>query len=225
MIPTRIDHRLAALATLPSFKRRVADWRAMARAIGGRFQSLEDLVWDALGQRSIDNAEGAQLDRIGRLLNRPRGSLSNDDAYRVALRAELLVIRSAGTIEQLYGIFLLIEPTAHVAISEHFPAKFQFDWFSPSLTSDQATQYAQLAKRARGAGIGGTFYYYTVDVADVFRFSSITLFSDDIFGDVDIGDTNLGGTGTTMGGPIVATGFGTTSNPSVGGKLAGIRVF
>src|SRR5690349_3946784 len=71
------------------------------------FQSLENTLQDLLTKRSIDTAEGAQLDVIGKLVGQPRNGL-DDDTYRRYCRARIATNRSNGTNENLITITDLI---------------------------------------------------------------------------------------------------------------------
>lgn len=78
----------------------------------GVCQDIEDCLWEILEKRNIDSGIGYQLDAIGRILNRPRGGLDDDD-YRIALRAEIAILRSTGTADDLTTVGLLSVPTGY----------------------------------------------------------------------------------------------------------------
>lgn len=64
--------------------------------LGAGVQDLHDAMYQALTERWIDTSIGAQLDRLGWLLDLPRAGWP-DETYRQLLRAQVLVLRSAGT--------------------------------------------------------------------------------------------------------------------------------
>jgi phosphatidylserine/phosphatidylglycerophosphate/cardiolipin synthase-like enzyme len=58
-------------------------------------QELENAIISVWLLVSIDESEGIQLDRIGRIVNEPRGEKSDSD-YRAALRARIRWLRGSG---------------------------------------------------------------------------------------------------------------------------------
>jgi hypothetical protein len=75
----------------------------------GRAQILENAIWEVLEKRSIANGVGVALDNIGKILNRPRGGLGDDD-YKIALRAEIAILRSTGTADDMIRVGELSAP-------------------------------------------------------------------------------------------------------------------
>lgn len=63
--------------------------------IGAGVQDFHDAAYQALTERWIDTAIGAQLDRIGFVVDLPRSGWP-DETYRQLLRAQILVLRSSG---------------------------------------------------------------------------------------------------------------------------------
>jgi hypothetical protein len=64
-------------------------------------QELETVFNDLREKRDIDNAEGAQLDGIGDIVDLPRPAGQNDDDYRAALKLKNELNLSAGQPETL----------------------------------------------------------------------------------------------------------------------------
>jgi hypothetical protein len=104
---------------------------AYLRAVlGAGVQDLHDALYQAITERWVDTAIGAQLDRLGWLLDLPRSGWP-DETYRLLLRAQVLVLRSTGTwrdagkilralgISALGGIF---EDSGTAAATVHLPA-------------------------------------------------------------------------------------------------------
>ena len=71
----------------------IEEWKTAALQVAASF----DLV----------TVTGVQLDRIGRILGKVRGSYT-DDEYRAVLQAWILVLRSSGLFEQLNSIIELV---------------------------------------------------------------------------------------------------------------------
>lgn len=139
-----------------------------------RAQELEDAAHPMLVQRSIQNAEGVQLDGIGGLVGEPRGGRS-DELYRVFLTLRILTNRSRATADDLIEIVATRtgqDPsTWDVDLDEYFPRTIyirakHFDEQYPEVV-------AGFLRQARGAGFR-IHYIYTnqEDDANVFRFSS-----------------------------------------------------
>lgn len=70
-------------------------------------QDCENAFQQLLTMRSIDTAEGAQLDVIGKLVGQGRAGM-NDDMYRRMVRARISVNRSKGTARDLITVSLLV---------------------------------------------------------------------------------------------------------------------
>ena len=86
--------------------------------------------------RSLDDAEGAALDMIGRDLNQPRGGMS-DIEYRRRLLLKVATILSSGGIERFNEILVAFMGLAFIGLQEgwtdiavwkyHFDGSLQFD--------------------------------------------------------------------------------------------------
>jgi hypothetical protein len=76
---------------------------ALAKALTSTSQALEDATYQVATERALSSAVGAQLDGIGEIVGRGRAGLE-DDAYRGVLRAQIRVLISSGTGEELITI-------------------------------------------------------------------------------------------------------------------------
>jgi hypothetical protein len=86
-------------------------------------QDFEDVAYQIINARSLDIVSGHRLDGLGQIVNLPRSGLSDED-YRLRIRAELAVLTSQGSIEDLITILsLLIDlgTPPDVEIVEYFP--------------------------------------------------------------------------------------------------------
>ena len=79
--------------------------------------------------RSIDEAEGLTLDRIGRNVDEPRGN-KDDDLYRQYIKIKIISNLSAGRIETLYEVAsVVVSPGEVVSIEEGWQwASDPLDW-------------------------------------------------------------------------------------------------
>lgn len=68
---------------------------------------LENLFQDLLDKRSLDTAEGVQLDQIGWLLGEDRLN-REDEAYLRAIKTRLAINTSTGTIEDINSVISLV---------------------------------------------------------------------------------------------------------------------
>lgn len=84
-------------------------------------QLLVDAAYDVLVKRWIDNATGAQLDAIGRLVGEGRKG-REDELYRLFIRARIRINRSAGKVTDVLEVLAIISPGTSVRYHESYPA-------------------------------------------------------------------------------------------------------
>ena len=88
--PTQItDHVARAAATTRSQFHGSPKLQALLAALVTEVQRLEDLKFSMLTDRLLDNAEGVNLDVIGRYVGQPRYGESDDVLYRELLRVQI----------------------------------------------------------------------------------------------------------------------------------------
>lgn len=75
--------------------------------LSGPAQDIEDTLQAMLAQKFVDNAEGAQLDLIGKLVGQSRLGMVDAD-YRRLVRARISVNRSKGTTEDVITVADLV---------------------------------------------------------------------------------------------------------------------
>lgn len=85
--------------------------------IGAGVQDLHDAMYQALTERWIDTGIGAQIDRIGWVLDLPRAGWA-DETFRRLLRAQVLVLRSSGTWRDFAAILRAVDVTLAAAFFE-----------------------------------------------------------------------------------------------------------
>ncbi|MFW6031538.1 MAG: DUF2612 domain-containing protein [Myxococcota bacterium] len=96
----------------------------LAKALTSGVQGTEDAIHEVATERALSSAEGTQLDGVGEIVGRGRAGLS-DDAYRAVLRAQVRVLLSSGTGEELLTIARLImgaDAPGPVTWLERYPA-------------------------------------------------------------------------------------------------------
>lgn len=81
-------------------------------------EELENVLFDLLEKRSLETAEGEQLNVIGRLVGLDRnvfGIILDDDTYRLYLKVKILKNHTRSTIQELTEIYIKIfEAPCHI---------------------------------------------------------------------------------------------------------------
>jgi len=132
---------------------------------------LETAFFALLNERSIDSAVGVQLDGIGTILNKPRNGRT-DDAYRVVLRVELLVLRSNGKREELIEIVLtFLGAGFSLNIQSAYPAGVCYE-IVEDISAFDPLEIAELLGRAKAGGVKLQLKYALSPQTSVFKFSS-----------------------------------------------------
>jgi len=119
-----------------------------------RIQELETASLDVYNNViSIETAEGAQLDILGKIVGEARGD-RNDAMYRNALRVRILINLSQGTIEDLVQIAALFEQIdlevgSYVDVQEVQPARLEVRVVTtPTNPAEEIDKRLRLAKAA-----------------------------------------------------------------------------
>lgn len=121
-------------------------------------QDLEDAAFSTYFGRMLSNAVGAQLDGLGDVVGEERGG-KDDDAYRIAIRARILVNISNGTPEDIIGI-LAATTGATIKIREYYPAAFIAELTTPVETGFDAALIAVYLNEGKAAGVLAHLVYY-----------------------------------------------------------------
>ncbi len=149
------------------------DLRKLASVFLDQAQTLEDAAFPLLGERGLDNATGDRLDRIGALVGETRSGRSDTD-YRLALQAEIAVLASRGTAEDLLTIVqLFVQMTVPIyEMYEYFPKGFYLRPVDENLTDALAAFTTTALKRSVSAGTTMSFVYSNVFDSVTFQMSS-----------------------------------------------------
>lgn len=108
VIPSRsTDHVERGLAKLTERWRNSATIKGWLTSYLRRVQEVEDLLWQIIDTRVLDNCVGTQLDLWGAFADYPRFT-ADDDIYRAALKGRLMALRSNGSIPDLIKIVQLV---------------------------------------------------------------------------------------------------------------------
>jgi hypothetical protein len=127
-----------AIAALVEQFRRKANLEALVAVFGAQAQDLENVNFELVDNRTIDAAEGPQLDGIGSIVGESRDGRT-DTVYREAIRVKILINDSSGTAENIIEIVsLMVDIGTTIEVSESHPedpAHFEVD-LDPEITAD-----------------------------------------------------------------------------------------
>ena len=159
MISPITDHTAQGLARLIEQYKKASLFKAWLSTYLDRIQILEGAIWEVIEKRTIDGGVGVALDNIGKILNRPRGGLSDDD-YRIALRAEIAILRSTGTGNDLFTVGSLSLPSGYTfTLEDEGNAALLVTIAQQVLFS--ATTFLENLIRAKQGGVKLLFEYST----------------------------------------------------------------
>lgn len=147
-------------------------WDALLSTIAAEVGELETTNDDVLSSKVIDDATGAQLDKLGELVNTERESGESDDHYRGRLKVQIRRFLSGATLDQIKetAAILLHTDAVGVAIEEDFDVEagrfiikvWQNDLDAAGVSDDE---FRSFIDQVRGAGVRtveqvrGTFTY------------------------------------------------------------------
>jgi hypothetical protein len=156
----RIDNHVEqGLARLISQYQNAVQFKLWISVYLRQIQRIEDGIWEVIYARNIDSGIGVQLDLIGKILNRARGGLSDDD-YRIALRAEIAILRSTGTANDLETVGNLSLPSGYTfTLTDEGNAALLVQIDQQVLFS--ATTFLENLIRAKQGGVKLLFEYST----------------------------------------------------------------
>ena len=133
-------------------------------------QTLETAQQQVLRQRTLENAVGANLDVIGKLVGQPRVGL-DDDTYRRYCRASITANKSRGTAEELIDVadLVIFEDDAVYVVTIMSVAAVIVRVTEIGITDDLAQVTFNFLRRAASAGVrlvleyGNTWPLFTFD--------------------------------------------------------------
>ena len=147
-------------------------WQQWAALLGRQFDDLETAFQSLLTMTSIDSSEGVQLDIIGRIVGQPRGG-QVDATYRRMLRAQVLALKSEGTVAHLVAVLrAFLGSTASLIYSPSYPAGYVLTISLPLLTTALATLAVGFLRTATTTAVYGNLLYQTEADATTFFFDT-----------------------------------------------------
>ena len=139
-------------------------------------QPIEDTAQAMILQKNVADAEGAQLDALGKLVGQSRGGLS-DDLLRKYISAKIIVNRSDGVVEDLIKTLVLVlnDPTATIVVQYEggfTGATVRVRVGVIALTDDLANIYFGFLNTAKSGGVRLVFQWGDVVESSLFRLDS-----------------------------------------------------
>ncbi|WP_327054018.1 hypothetical protein [Halomicrococcus gelatinilyticus] len=147
-------------------------WSDLLATVAAEVEDLEAANEAVLDSKVIDDATGAQLDRLGELVDTKRESGESDDHYRGRLTVQLRRFLSGATTDQITetAAILLDTDTDHITIEEDFavePGRFVVRVWQRDLDAAGVsdTEFRSFVDQVRSAGVRtveqvrGTFVY------------------------------------------------------------------
>lgn len=164
MFTNNTAHVVDALARLAQQFKRKPKFKNFVSSFIGQTQGVEDALWSLEVETVLDNAVGAQLDLLGRIVGEERGNSVDDDEYRKRIKVRILVNRSSGTTPDIFKVFRALEPNGSFKLVDFYPAGFVFE--SQYASSDDAVLYARFLRLARAGGVYAVFTYWPAEDED-----------------------------------------------------------
>lgn len=96
---------------------------AIINAFVGEIQELEQVLYDLSVSRTINQAFGVQLDKLGELLDRTRDGRSDAD-YRIILLAKVSQNISRGTSDDVSSVFKILSSSSKVQFGDSYFGEF-----------------------------------------------------------------------------------------------------
>lgn len=170
MAIARRNHEAELLEELPPTLDKPA-WRELAKAFAAQVQAIEDAALATLLQRSLPQAEGAQLDLLGRLIRQPREGRA-DAAYQRAIGARIAVNRSQGSREDLIKVarLALLDSAVRVRLeASSAPGAVQVMTLEGLVSHEASTDVVTFAARAAKAGVRVIVESWPAPTAELLR--------------------------------------------------------
>lgn len=156
--------------------------KAVTEVVADEVQEIHDALYQLLTEKNIDNAVGAQLDVIGRIIGRTRGGYGDVD-YRSLLKLQIGINVSTGAPSALVPLIKEITGSTEVDLFEDFPAACSAVVNGNNIGSELLAQLELIGS----AGVDMSIRPIYGDDAFGFEDASNAL------GYGDVGDLNLGG--------------------------------
>lgn len=131
----------------------------------GPLQELENVLWDIIDKRILDDAVDAQLDTLGKLVGEKRAGRDND-RYRASIRVRIRVNRSKGRAEDILQVARLLDASA-TYLEYRFLA-----WEVDILGTPYGGDFIRLLAQAKAAASYGVLHTSTSPRSEIMRWDS-----------------------------------------------------
>lgn len=137
-------------------------------------QAIENAFQQLLVGRTLDAAEGVQLDIIGKIVGQPRGGL-DDELYRRILRARIAANFSDGNVPDMLRVVKLVindDATSYVHFQNHEFATQVVEIEAVAVSDALATLLMSLVLDSQAAGVRTIVIYGAEPPANWFRWDT-----------------------------------------------------
>lgn len=175
----KFDEHRERVSRLVDYFRGQPILEALCQSWLDQIQEIEDALFEILLERNLDDAEGVQLETIGKIVGQT--PLEQTQDLRTAIRARLLINRSSGTPEELILLLrLLLADEEEFALVEEYPAQVRVRILDP-LTSFTPSVGLLLLDQADPAAVRMMITYSTDEPADRLQFGYRSPGSDPVY--------------------------------------------
>lgn len=133
-------------------------------AMINRVQELEDSCWDVLERYTLEGADTARLNVLGKIVGQPRFT-SNDELYRAVLRAKIRANLSRGLTDDIIEVVQLITNETAVVYVQHYTPATAFVWTLAEGAYAVRDAFRILMPKTRAAGVQ-LHMFFTPDPED-----------------------------------------------------------
>lgn len=156
VVPDPIVMLTFAKSLLPAQYRNKTNWDKLCAVITKPFQDLEDAFQQLLLMRYVSVATGDTLDILGALVDEGRNG-RDDAAYRIRIRAKIMLIKSSGTQPQIIALLNAVFQRGYV-YTPAYPAAFELE-AGGATTAQEGAELGNLVQESKAAGVRGEFIW------------------------------------------------------------------
>lgn len=163
------SHSAEALKRLPEVLKNKPQLAAWITALCQPAQTIEDVLYQLLVERTVDAGSGAQLDTLGKIVGQPRDGL-NDTDYRRYIRARIATNKSSGLTNELLHIARLIvnDSDANIRWDPSYPTAGTITVSSIPFDATLASILVKFLRAAAASGVRILLEWTELDTEDLF---------------------------------------------------------
>ncbi len=170
-VTTILTHIADALDKQPEHSKGKVNNTLVLTAFSTQIQELETAWFDLYVKRRLGDAEGVQLDILGRIVGQPRDGRSDAD-YERFINARVAANNSEGRIEDFNRVAraVLNAPTLEITYKIGFPAGLIMEIVSAELAETTAVILIEFLRDTALGGVLIQLHYLTDTLANSFTF-------------------------------------------------------